>query len=287
MLLEKMCINRAHSASAQYAYSLVYFFISAFTVRRMNSCCAIKASNRFNSVENERSRRPSRARCKNQRCKALNPKFGLERCGLCVRPGIDFCHHHLQKCTGPNAIWPTVDRLMIPSVIGGGLYLNPSTLGEESGLGVFAARFFKKKDLVTFYDGEVFSMTNGSAKQREYQNTPRSSHFLKIRGTVATQIDGVRKRLRNREFDIVGRGAGSMMNSVLRGSNTECVIMERMMRRMKTSNELWPEGPGEVHVPSVHFYATRDIEKDEELFWDYPSRDPQDNDRLLPTYLQA
>lgn len=252
----------------------------------MSVCCDLKPTNTFRGLETQRSMRPSRARCRNQRCRALNPKFNLERCGLCVRPGVDFCHHHVAKCTGPNAIWPTVDKLMIPSVIGRGLRVGPSTLGPDAGTGVFATRYFKNKDLVTFYDGEVFSMAPQSPMSREYRDTPRSSHFLSIRGEGAFAIDGVRERIRDNVYDLQGRGAGSMMNS-MRPGNTQCVIMQNLPITLRTSQELWPGGDGQMSVPSVYFFATSDIAPGDELFWNYIARESRPGDDTLPMHLRA
>ena len=231
-------------------------------------------TSRFRSLEHERSRRGMRRQCRggvtSTRCIALLPKHGLERCGLCTRNMQDrLCHHHRLKVLGPNPTLPTVDRLLVPSTIGNGLEFRLSALSQVGdrypNKGVYATRYFKKKDLVTFYDGDVFTKNRSTRVENQ-----RMTHWKTVENSDFV-IDGVREHIDGVPFmNVTNRGAGSLMNSASGdGANVECMVMSDLSTTMRVSREINPNGPVSMQVPTVFFFARYDIKPGDELFWNY------------------
>ena len=245
----------------------------------------------------ERERRGTRVcglRCRANRCIALVPAQGLTQCCLCTLDASRLCHHHRKRMSGynpgvnePRPVQPfysTIERLTWPNVstIGNGLELQQSSI-LNSGMGVFSTRYFKKGDIVTFYDGLVFQPSAATLTQLRNENradgTPKSSHILFLRefegGTW--YIDGVRSSQDTRD-----RGAGSLMNSKEPSqTNISCGIRSgknpvrmhyatQLHSRGRRRSDVVIDANATKEVWAVNMYAKRDIMPGDELFWNYP-----------------
>ena len=257
--------------------------------------CSTATAPNFYQLQ-RRGTRVCGSRCTASRCIALVPAQGLTQCCLCTLDASRLCHHHRKRMSWynpranePRPVQPfysTVERLTWPNVsrIGTGLELRQSGI-PNSGMGVFSTRYFKRGDVVTFYDGLVFQPSATTLTRLLNENradgTPKSSHLLKLREFEGSTwyIDGVRSTHQTR-----GRGAGSLINSA-RGldANISCGIHSSNNHvMMHYATELHSSGhrrgAGNVAISpndtksvwAVNMYAKRDIVPGEELCWYYP-----------------
>ena len=145
-------------------------------------------------------------------------------------------------------------------LIGAGIQVRPSSLGENSGMGAFLTADVECDTVVTIYDGWLV-LRALIPRVGEVRNVSQWSHCMAIKSTDFAVI-GLRD-------PVVGRGAGSFINHCRRLQNVVAVNL--------SGNFQWDyygdaavSGNKGTHLPVLAMAATRDIKAGEELFTCYP-----------------
>lgn len=134
----------------------------------------------------------------------------------------------------------------------------PSSLGSTAGKGVFARRSFQKGDFVTFYDGVLVSKSMVEVASR-MKGDEATVHCWNI-SVHDYVICGLKS-------EFIGRGVGSFVNHSSEAAN---VRFNKEKSAPSGFSYITTVGiTDDQRIPVVYMEATRNIEKDEEIFVNY------------------
>ena len=144
-------------------------------------------------------------------------------------------------------------------LIGAGIQVRPSSLGINSGMGVYLTEDVEVDSVVSVYDGWLV-LRALIPRVGEFRNVAQWSHCMTIQPTDFAVI-GLRD-------PVVGRGAGSFVNHCKRLQNVIAVNVTGKIQ-WDYYGDAAVSGNQGTQLPVLAMVATRDIKAGEELFTCY------------------
>ena len=177
-------------------------------------------------------------------------KNGVIRRSALPRAHLFFCTMHVSFQRGTGAL-----------LIGAGIQVRPSSLGENSGMGAYVTESVSEGSIVTVYDGWLV-LRALIPRVGEARDLSQWSHCMTIKSTDFAVL-GLRDA-------IVGRGAGSFINHSKHLQNVIAVNVTGKLRWDYFGDAAVTASSG-TQLPVLAMVASRDIKAGDELFTCYPS----------------
>ncbi len=153
-------------------------------------------------------------------------------------------------------------RRMPWCLIGAGIHVKPSSLGQESGWGLFADRSFEVGEVITFYDG---CLVVGAEVVRSKENSARNSALNWV-----AAIAGSGYSIYGLTIPLAGRGGGSFANHSTKRVNA---CLRHHPSGLKHANYYYVSQLSAMFrnrkLPGITVVAKANIFAGDEIFIDY------------------